>query len=170
MSVNSFRLVRNILALIILVLPVALVFGCSQISEIANDEDSSSTGNLQTVQKAELASKWIVNQMKITLNAEEEMSVLMKLANADKVDGYFYMEKGDKVNFRIMGSSSLYEYKAEAGKSPSDRFTFVATTGQGSTYTLTLRNPSSKGDASAKAVVFLELIYPKTASLFTPME
>lgn len=113
-----------------------------------------------------------MDQMIVNVGADDESLVLLRLDYGDKVDGYFYVEKGNDVNFQITGNSLIYEATAkdEEGSSEvaSDRFSFRASQEQGNTYTLTFRNPAESGQT--KATVFLELIYPVGGSLFMPIE
>jgi len=110
-----------------------------------------------------------MDQLIVDVGADDESLILLRLAYGDKVDGYFYVEKGNGISFQITGNSLIYEASAkEAGGSSqvgSDRFSFVASQTQGNTYTLTFRNP-----AQTKVTVFLEVIYPIGGSLFMPIE
>ena len=108
--------------------------------------------------------------MRIALEVGEELSVLLKLAGGDKVDGYFYLEKGNDIGFHITGQSLLYESKALPEGLISDRFSFVSSEAQGTTYTLTFSNSSEEGGRQTKVTIFLEIIYPITGSVYIPVD
>lgn len=161
---------KRILALVI-VLSLAFSLGCSGLPRPGTS--NSSLGSFEVVRKAQLGTKWQMQQLNVQVGSSD-LTILMKLADGDKVDGYFYTEKGDNVSFRIAGNSAVYDSVPQGAASvtggvSSDRFTFSATQAQGSTYSLTFR--SASGDKSQKTVaVFLEVVYPVTASIFIPLE
>ncbi len=141
------------------------VLGCSEISGLTQ---SSSQKGPDIVRRAELAENWQMDQARVHVGAGEESLVLLRLAYGDRVEGYFYLEEGEDISLQIAGNSLIYEAQAPGTEAParltSDRFVFVAVQEQGTTYTLTFRNPADNG-----AVVFLELIYPVNGSLFFPI-
>lgn len=143
---------------------LAVMSGCSQISSPPKSPD--------IVREAELGEEWRMDQMIVNISADDESLVLLRLDYGDKVDGYFYVEKGSAINFQIAGNFLIYKSRAkddeDSSKVTSDRFSFRASQEQGNTYTLTFRNPAESGQI--KATVFLELIYPVGGSLFMPIE
>jgi hypothetical protein len=138
------------------------VLGCSTTA-------GTSPASVTTVREAKIASKWSMKQMEISLEAET--SIMLTLAAGDKVDGYFYIVKGDNVTFSISGNSLIYESKAPVtqGQSvASDRFSFTASQAQGIAYTLKLNAINVAGKDKAAVAVFLEFIYPATGEVFVP--
>ena len=160
---------KYILAVVI-VLSLLLVLGCSEISERTG---TSSRASFEILREAELGSEWKMNQMRIELGAGDEFLILLKLADGDKADGYFYLEEGDDVDFLIEGTSLIYQSipsDMATTKVSSDRFSFVADQDQGNPYTLTFRNPADNSQEKSLLVAFLEIIYPATGSMFLPLE
>ena len=164
-------MIKRCLSLTI-VLSLIFIVGCAELEEMAEGlGTASSAKSLEIIRDAELGTDWQMNQIKVKLGADEEVSIVLKLANGDKVDGYFYLEKGEYVDFEITGDTLIYEPKARkidnsAGIS-SDRFSFIAEQTQGNTYMLTFRN--AVDDEQTKVTVFLEVIYPVKGSLFVPI-
>jgi hypothetical protein len=157
-------MVKKILVVIIL-LSLVGAMGCSITSK---KTDTSSPASVRTVREAKIGSDWAVKQLQVDLPSE--FSIVLKLASGDKVDGYFYLEKGNNVGFTITGKSSIYESKSTDGGNKnvsSDRFSFTASQDQGVAYTLTLNN--SVNGESAGTTVFLEVIYPAAGSVFVPI-
>ena len=168
----GFEMMKSVLRIglvIMVVVLVASILGCSQISELTQP---SSPEAPDIVRGAELGGEWRMDQLRVNIDAGDESLVLLRLDTGDEVDGYFYVEKGESINFQIIGDSLIYEFSAQAtedsSKITSDRFSFVATQRQGNTYTLTFRNPAD--DGRTKVTVFLEVIYPIGGSLFIPIE
>jgi len=171
-EVGGFEVKKRVLALV-MALSLVFTLGCAAISDLGINRSSSQEG-LEIVRKAVLASKWEMNQMRIEIEAGDELPILLKLAEGDEADGYFYLEKGNNIGFNITGNSLVYDSVAQdtedSGKITSDRFSFVASEEQGTTYTLTLRNTVGTGDPKTKVTVFMEIIYPVTGSLFIPVK
>lgn len=130
---------------------------------------SSSTPNYQIVRKSEVGGAWQTYQLKVELGKGDELPILLKLANGDKVDGYFDVEKGEGFDFQIDSNTRIYKLTPPAeGKKISDRFAFTASQSQGNMYILTLRNTS--GDKDVRVSVFLEVVYPATGAIFIPLD
>ncbi len=152
---------KGIIFTIIALVTLSLT-GCSAVSRITGLFSSSGP---EIVKKADLGTKWTMRQISLELGAGSQVPVLMKLADGDKVDGFFYLEKGNNVDFQVTGNSLIYKPSQDAsGRGiTSDRFSFTASQAQGTTYTLMFRNTSYSND---KGTVFLEIIYPVTGSIF----
>ena len=165
MMKSVLKIVLAIMAVVLL----ATIPGCSQISDLAQ---LLSPKDPDIVRGADLGGEWRMDQLRLNIDAGDESLVLLRLDTGDEVDGYFYLEKGESINFQIIGDSLIYESMPQdtkdSSKITSDRFSFVATQTQGSTYALTLRNPGD--DGKTKAAVFLEVIYPIDGSLFTTID
>ncbi len=158
-----------------LLLTVIFILGCTGISDLTKDlTESSSTTGLKILRAATLESKWAMKQMEIEVGADEEMEVLLKLADQDEVDGYFYLESGSITDFQITGKLLIYSAQAQGMTEPegisSARFSFVASQAQGTTYTLTFSNAGDDSNTRTKQTIFLEVIYPINGSLFIPVE
>ena len=162
--IGSFKVVKTI-SMAALALSLLLVLGCSEISDVIG---TSSPEGPDIVRQEIIGEKWQMNQMRVHVDAGDESTVLLKLSAGDSVDGYFYLEKGLDIVFQLVGNSLLYELKGtdmgESSSMTSNRFSFVATQQQGTTYSLTFRNPTDVNE-----VVFLEVIYPIEGTLFFPI-
>jgi len=162
-----FKKIGILLAIVILVTAA----GCSSGNTTGTPTQPA---GLKQIRQTEVAGQWAVNQMEI--NLDSNISILLKLAPGDKVDGYFYLEKGDGVNFQVSGKSLIYESKPGTATSSilSDRFSFTASDAQGIAYSLKF-TPVEKVSGTTTAakgatpVVFLEIIYPKSGDIFEPI-
>jgi hypothetical protein len=149
---------------VIVALSLISVAGCSLGSK-PNTTTTTAPASVSTVREATLSKVWLMKQLQIDLVTD--VSLVLKLKDGDKVDGFFYVTKGDGAGFTISGSSPIYTSKssdAETTRIPSDRFSFTASQAQGVAYTLTLNGASSA--SGRETSVFLEIIYPTTGSLF----
>ena len=147
-------------------LSVLLISGCSKMPDLPA---AASTPSYQIVRKSEVGGKWQMYQLKIELGKGDELPILLKLANGDKVDGYFDVEKGEGFDFQIAGNTQIYKLEPPAaGKKVSDRFSFTATQAQGNMYILTLRNTS--GDKDVRISAFLEVVFPASGAIFIPLD
>ena len=155
----------KIIVIAILILSLVAIPGCEEISRLTQEPTStSSPTNLKILKAVELGSEWEMKQMRFEVGAGDEVAILLKLSDGDKVDGYFYLEKGEDIDFRITGKSLLYQSGVQ------DRFSFVANQAQGDTYTLTFHNPADDDEQPAKITIFLEVIYPVDGSVYIPVE
>ena len=156
------------------VLSLLLVAGCSDFADLTQGltEESPPPG-FEIIREAQIAPEWEMNQIRIVLGAGDEFSTLLQLADGDSVDGYFYLEQSDNVSFEIRGTSLIYQSGAGTNQGEdgisSSRFSFTANQPQGTTYTLTFRNPTTKSEPTV-VVVFMEIIFPATGAMFFPVE
>lgn len=151
-----------------IVLSLISFLGCSEISDLPDLVQQSSQDSPDMVARAALGEDWQMDQMRVQVDAEDESLVLLRLPDGGKVDGYYYLKKGEDIEFEIAGDSVVYRTKnsdiKDAAKITSDRFSFTADKNQVTTYTFTFRNPTENDE-----VVFLEVIYPVDGSLFFPI-
>lgn len=150
--------------MVIMVLALVAFAGCEEISSLTQGGTQTSTTSPKIVKAVELGGRWAMKQMSFKVEPKSEVSILLKLADGDKVDGYFYLEKGERLDFKITGKTLLYQ------SGVPDRFSFAANQDQGDTYTLTFRNSASDDDRPTAVIVFLEVIYPLKGSIYIPVE
>ncbi len=153
--------------LIIMIFSLLAVLGCQEISRLTEETgQTSSQTNLKILKAVELGSAWQMKQIKFDISAKEEVAILLKLSNGDKVDGYFYLEKGEEIDFHVTAKTLLQQSVAP------DRFSFTANQSEGDTYTLSFRNPAGddEQDKQKEVSVFLEIIYPVSGSIYVPVE
>ena len=157
----------------VIVISTLFVTGCSDISDLTQGLTEQSTQpGFEIIKEAQITPAWKVSQIRITIGAGEEFDTLLRLADDDRVDGFFYLEKSDNVSFEIRGTSAIYQSVDSADEQAginSDRFSFTASQRQGNTYTLTFRNTVTETEPK-KVTVFLEVIYPATGAVFFPAE
>jgi membrane carboxypeptidase/penicillin-binding protein PbpC len=160
----SSKMIKALISAVTIFSLISTVLGCEEMSRLTQEtSQKSAPTDIQIVRAVRLGSKWEMKQMRFDVDAGGEVAILLKLANNDKVDGYFYLERGESINFHVMGKTQLFESEAQ------DRFAFVATEAEGDTYTLTFRN-TAKGESLARVTIFLEVIYPIGGSLYVPVE
>src|SRR4030042_2327921 len=156
-------MVKRILGIMI-VLSLITVVGCSSVPVAITP---TPVANVKQVRQAEISGKWVVKQLEI--NLESSISIVLMLAEGGTVEGFFYLEKGNNIDFQITGESLIYESKPTDAKSASvtsDRFSFTASDGQGKAYTLKLTPGISKDEKNkTDTTVFLEIIYPVTGEV-----
>ena len=157
--------VRRVILIIALVSSLALfTFGCSNTGIFTSSTDASA----KILRQTKLSTEYQLFQLEIALPANSDMPIILELENGDKVDGYFYVEKGaDNITFDIKALSTIYTsvLSTMPDDTPvSDRFSFTASAAMGKSYILTLANT---GDA--KSTVYFEVIYPGDSPIFTPL-
>lgn len=157
----------RIIGLAVLLISMLFLPACSKLSNVSG---SSAIVKPEIVRQAQLGENWSMQQMTIEVPAEKEVQILLKLGDGDRVDGYFILEKGDGIEFQVKADSLIYEARSTEIKNPtlvdSDRFAFIASKAQGTTYTLVFRNPDKSSNASSVSV-YAEVVYPITGTLFT---
>lgn len=161
-------MIKRIVIVLSLIIMVAAAAGCSH---SAGNVTQTPQANITQVRQAQVAQIWTVRQLEI--NLDNTTSILLKLAAGDAVDGYYYLEKGDDLDFQISGQSQIYKSTAATAGSAnitSDRFSFKATGDQGIAYTLSFSPVKATESRSVTPVIFLELIYPATGEIFTPLD
>ena len=158
-------MIKRIIIATIMIFALVSVLGCEEISRLTQEStETSSPTNLKILKAVELGSEWEMKQIKFDVGADDEVAILLKLSDGDEVDGYFYLEKGEDIDFRITGKTLLFKSEVQ------DRFSFIANQDQGDTYTLAFRNTADDDDRQAKVTVLLEVIYPLGGSLYVPVE
>jgi len=159
MKKQKILLIFTVLAL----LPVA-VFG----GGCGGSKDSGpATGKYEVLRKADLGAAWQMYQLRIVLEAGNNFDVdLLGLAGTDKVDGYFYPEKGTGATLAIKAGDNVIYQSSAAGSEPvSDRFSIVAALPAGTAYVLNFANPGTE-----TVNIFQELIFPKTGVIRGPID
>ncbi len=152
--------------IVAITLPILLLplLGCEEISDLTQGvSTSSSQGNLKIVKSVELGSAWQMKQISFRVDAGQEVAILLKLADGDKVDGFFHLEKGDTADFRITGKSQLFR------ANEANRFSFTASQAQSDTYNLLFRNTAEEDEDQKSITVFLEVIYPLKGEIYVPV-
>ena len=152
---------------ILVILSLIGIVGCSSVPKSTT---ATQPATVKTLREAEIASAWTMKQLEV--NSAAEITLVLTLANGDKVDGFYYLEKGADTAFKISGNSLIYESKpagTKAGTITSDRFSFTASQAQGIAYTLTLNAGVAADKAKTGTTIFLEIIYPSSGSLYVPI-
>ena len=155
-----------LILVIILVLLVPASVGCSG----SSNKNSTPTGKYEILRKAILGNTWQMYQIRITLESGSDFDIdLLDLGGTDKVDGYFYPEKGVGASLEISAGTNIL-YKADTttvalGGTLSDRFSFQANLPTGTAYVVAFHNGGTD-----TVNIFLELIYPKTGSIRGPID
>ena len=159
------NMVKKVL-IILMVLSLIAIFGCVLTSKTTS---TSTPASVKKVREAEIGKAWMMKQMEIEL--ENEITLTLILKDGDRVDGYFFLEKGDNVEFNVAGNSPIYTSKTPdaATKSiTSNRFSFTASQAQGIAYIMTFTTSANVSGERNRATVFMEIIYPATGSLSIP--
>jgi hypothetical protein len=155
---------------VVLATIVALITsGCSSNNGNVTSTPTQPAG-IKEIRQAQIARIWEMKQLEI--NLDSSTSILLKLAEGSEVSGYFYLTRGNNIDFRISGESLIYQ-SVPVGVSSnitSDRFSFTASSAQGIAYALELI-PDEKGEGKkVTPSVFVELIYPVSGEIFVPMD
>ncbi len=164
-------MIKKILC-VITAISILGISGCELYSKATETSPTTTPASVRIIREAEINNIWNVIQMEIDL--ETPASIVLTLKDGDKVDGYFYLMKGDNINFSIAGVSPIYTSQSsdpDTKNITSDRFSFTANQGQGVAYTLIL-SPGTSDETNGKnsdVTVFLEITYPITGSLFVPL-
>lgn len=151
----------------VMILSLVSILGCKELSGLTQ-EGTQTSSNLKILKAVELGSEWEMRQMSFKVGAGNEVLILLKLSDGDKIDGYFYLEKGDDIDFRITGKTLLY--RSTGREVASDRFSLVASQEQGDTYTLAFLNAAGDEERQTAVNVFLGVIYPLSGSVFVPVD
>jgi len=156
---------KKVITAVILLTLLLTLSGCEELSDLTQGvTTSSSQANLKIEKSVELGGTWQMKQINFRVGAGQEVAILLKLSDGDKVDGFFYLEKGDTVDFRITGKSQLYRSTAD------NRFSFAASQAQGDTYSLLFRNTAEEDEGQKSITIFLEVIYPLSGEIYVPVE
>jgi hypothetical protein len=145
------------------------VTGCSSNKSNVTTTPTQPAG-IKEVRQAEIAPSWKMKQLEI--NLESSTSILLTLAEGAEVSGYYYLTRGNNIDFSIAGKSLIYQTlpSVASGNVTSDRFSFKASSAQGIAYILKLV-PDEKGEGKKiTPSVFMEIIYPASGEIFVPME
>lgn len=161
---KSNKVILTLVAILLLV--TGLTTGCS------GNKTTTTTpiGKYEIIRKALLGNTWQMYQIRIVLDSGSDFDIdLLELAGTDKVDGYFYPEKGVGASLEIKaGASSIYKADPSTvalGGSLSDRFSFQASQPAGTYYILKFHNGGTD-----TVNIFLELMYPKTGVIRGPID
>jgi hypothetical protein len=153
---------------VIVTLCLLTAAGCSS-GDNPSTAVTTKPAGVDVVKDIVISNQYAVKQLRINLNSR--IPILLTLAPGDKVDGYFYLEKGGSVSFQISGKTLIYQSTAQTAGSAnitSDRFSFTASDAQGLAYSLTFTPPVA-AEKTVTPVIFVELIYTKTGEIFYPM-
>ena len=144
---------------------VLLTAGCET---MATGGAAAAKPSHEILRKSVIGTDWQMYQIRLLLPAGSSFPVLLKLAPGDKVDGYFYLEKGSNVDFGVNADAQVFRSTPNAsGVVSTDRFSFTAAKELGSTYSLQF---AAAGNATEQEVVFLELMYPVNGGIYVPLE
>ncbi len=127
---------------------------------------ANSVGRHEIVRSATLGEDWQMYQLRVTLRPDSVYDLaLLELKGTDRVDGYYYTERGSGAALEIRaGATILHQYTVDSTPS-SNRFGFTASQASGTAYVLKFSNPGKE-----TTIIFVELIYPKTGSIRGPID
>jgi len=159
---------RKFILTVILFSLTVLTLGCSG-ANIFSDNDS---GRSKILRQSMIAANYQMYQLEVTLNSGGELPIILELSDGGKAEGYFYVESGDdNITFDIVAANDIYRSDFEdlpKDVPVSDRFSFTASTTQGRSYVMTLRNTSDV-EMKSKSTIFFEVLYSGNRPIFTPL-
>lgn len=157
---------RLFLLILALVSTAALLPACG-----SGNTAEKPSGKYEILRKTTLGNAWQMYQFRLDIESGGEFDIdLLDLGEGDRVDGYFYPEKGSGAALQIRaGNTPIYQSNPAGGVvggAVSDRFSFTATQPRGNAYVLLFSNAGTEKTIS----VFVEIIYPSTASIRGPLD
>lgn len=157
---------RLFLLILALVLTAVLLPACG-----GADTADKPSGKYQILRKTALGANWQMYQFRLDIESGGQFDIdLLNLGEGDRVDGYFYPEKGSGAALQInAGTTTIYQSNpadGAVGVAASDRFSFTASQPRGTAYVLLFSNAGTEKTVS----VFVELIYPSTAFIRGPLD
>ena len=155
-------MLKTVIVAIILLALIIPVSGCEELDDLTQGVTTSTSQGLKIEKSVELGSDWQMKQLGFRVGADDKVEILLKLGDGDEADGFFYLERGETVDFRITGKSQLFR------STEGDRFSFSASQDEGDTYTLLFRNTADEDEGAI--TVFLEVIYPLGGEIYVPVE
>ena len=155
---------KKIIIAVILLIFVFPLLGCEEISDLTQGASTSiSQSDLKIERSVELGSSWQMKQIDFKVESGQEVAILLKLAEGGEVDGFFYLKRGETVDFRITGKTQIFRTNT------ADRFSFAANQNQGDTYNLLFRNTADEDETNKSITVSLEVIYPLKGEIYVPV-
>src|SRR3990172_11783018 len=132
---GPFAMLKRLIALVIVVgIPALAVwwFFFRETPPESPEVPPASPALVKTLREAKIHDEWEVKQLSIDLDMD--LTLALQLKNGDKVEGYYYLENGDSIGFKVSGNSLVYQSQPAGPddlKITSDKFTFTASQAQG---------------------------------------